>query len=77
MQTRTLRLAAKTLTLLVALFIVDALPPAFAQSSSVEAEWGLFTEILYIGIAVGIVVFGLMFYAIIRYRVKPKKADVQ
>jgi heme/copper-type cytochrome/quinol oxidase subunit 2 len=75
-QTRTLKLAAKILTLLVALFTIDALPSAFAQSSQVEAEWGLFTQILYIGIAVGIVVFGLMFYAIIRYREKPKKAVV-
>jgi len=30
-----------------------------------------------IGIVVGIVVFGLMFYAIIKYREKPQRARVQ
>jgi heme/copper-type cytochrome/quinol oxidase subunit 2 len=29
-----------------------------------------------IGIVVGIVVFGLLFYAIIRYREKPQKPEV-
>jgi len=46
------------------------LPLAYAQSQ-VEREWGLFNQILMIGIAVGIVVFGLLFYAVIRYREKP------
>jgi heme/copper-type cytochrome/quinol oxidase subunit 2 len=48
------------------------LPLAHAQSQ-VEREWGLFNQILIIGIAVGIVVFGLLFYAVIRYREKPEK----
>jgi len=47
-----------------------ALPPAFAQSPEVSAEWALFNQILFIGILVGLVVFGIMFYAIIRYREK-------
>jgi len=49
------------------------LPEASAQSPQVAREWALFNQILMIGIAVGIVVFGLMFYAIIRYREKPEK----
>jgi heme/copper-type cytochrome/quinol oxidase subunit 2 len=49
------------------------LPPAFAQSPEVSAEWALFNQILLIGIGVGIVVFGIMFYAIIRYREKPQR----
>ena len=48
-----------------------ALPNAFAQSPEVSAEWALFNQILFIGIIVGAVVFGIMFYAIIRYREKP------
>jgi heme/copper-type cytochrome/quinol oxidase subunit 2 len=47
-----------------------------AQSSQVEIEWSLFNGILIVGIIVGIVVFGLLFYAIIRYREKPVKAGV-
>ena len=34
-------------------------------------EWALFNQILIIGIIVGLVVFGLLFYAIIRFREKP------
>jgi heme/copper-type cytochrome/quinol oxidase subunit 2 len=49
-------------------------PLAFAQSSQVAAEWALFNQILLIGIVVGIVVFGLLFYAIIRFREKPQIA---
>jgi heme/copper-type cytochrome/quinol oxidase subunit 2 len=49
-------------------------PLAFAQSSQAAAEWALFNQILIIGIIVGIVVFGLMFYAIIRFREKPQNA---
>jgi heme/copper-type cytochrome/quinol oxidase subunit 2 len=48
-------------------------PSVFAQSPEVSAEWALFNQILLIGIAVGIVVFGIMFYAIIRYREKPQR----
>ena len=48
-------------------------PSAAAQSSQAAEEWGLFNQILIIGIAVGIVVFGIMFYAIIRYREKPQQ----
>jgi len=49
------------------------LPPVHAQSPQVAREWALFNQIFMIGIAVGIVVFGLMFYAIIRYREIPKR----
>jgi heme/copper-type cytochrome/quinol oxidase subunit 2 len=48
-------------------------PLAAAQSPEVHAEWALFNQILVIGIAVGVVVFGLLFYAIIRYRDRPQK----
>lgn len=50
-----------------------SLPLAFAQSSQAAIEWALFNQILLIGIVVGIVVFGLLFYAIIRFREKPQK----
>jgi heme/copper-type cytochrome/quinol oxidase subunit 2 len=50
---------------------VYAMPPVLAQSPEASAEWALFNQILFIGIIVGLVVFGLMFYAIIRYREKP------
>jgi heme/copper-type cytochrome/quinol oxidase subunit 2 len=53
---------------------VCALPHALAQSPEVSAEWALFNQILFIGIIVGLVVFGIMFYAIIRYREKPQQA---
>jgi heme/copper-type cytochrome/quinol oxidase subunit 2 len=59
------------------LALADSLPWAAAQSSQVDAEWALFTQILYIGIAVGFVVFGLMFYALIKYREKPLKQGGQ
>ena len=49
------------------------IPAARAQSEQVARQWALFNEILYIGIVVGIVVFGLLFYAIIRYRERPEK----
>lgn len=60
-----------TLAILASLFST-LLPLAYAQSQ-VEREWALFNQILIIGIAVGIVVFGLLFYAVIRYREKPEK----
>ncbi|HUK50597.1 MAG TPA: hypothetical protein VLV18_06130 [Terriglobales bacterium] len=44
-----------------------------AQSPEADREWALFNQILIIGIVVGVVVFGLMFYAIIRYREAPRK----
>ena len=47
------------------------LPLAHAQSQA-DREWALFNQILVIGILVGIVVFGLLFYAVIRYREKPE-----
>jgi len=53
--------------------ICAALASAFAQSPEVSAEWALFNQILFIGIIVGLVVFGIMFYAIIRYREKPNQ----
>jgi heme/copper-type cytochrome/quinol oxidase subunit 2 len=59
---------------LVAVTSLLGLPVTFAQSPEVSAEWALFNQILIIGIATGIVVFGIMFYAIIRYREKPQKA---
>jgi heme/copper-type cytochrome/quinol oxidase subunit 2 len=59
---------------LFAMSIAPLVPSVFAQSSQVEIEWRLFNEILIIGIIVGIVVFGLLFYAIIRYREKPVKS---
>lgn len=62
------------MSLLALLFSV---PSAFAQSFQVEAEWALFNQILIIGIIVGLVVFGLLFYAIIRYREKPHEAGVE
>jgi len=48
------------------------MPFAHAQSPEVSAEWALFNQILLIGIVVGLVVFGIMFYAIVRYREKPQ-----
>ena len=59
----------------VAVFLFAAYAPSyvFAQSPEVSAEWALFNQILFIGILVGIVVFGIMFYAIIRYREKPNQ----
>jgi len=54
-----------------------SIPFAFAQSPEVQAEWALFNQILIIGIIVGLVVFGLLFYAIIRFREKPQKAGAK
>ena len=62
---------------IVAVASLLRLPVTFAQSPEVSAEWALFNQILIIGIATGIVVFGIMFYAIIRYREKPQKADAK
>ena len=58
------------------LLLALAFPSVAAQSSQVEIEWALFNGILIVGIIVGIVVFGLLFYAIIRYREKPVKSGV-
>ena len=54
-------------------FLAALLPFASAQSPQVAREWALFNQILMIGIVVGIVVFGLMFYAIIKYRERPQR----
>lgn len=62
------------IAVMVPFFAACALPHAFAQSPEVAAEWALFNQILFIGIIVGLVVFGIMFYAIIRYREKPSRA---
>ena len=62
---------------IVAFASLLSLPVTFAQSPEVSAEWALFNQILIIGIATGIVVFGIMFYAIIRYREKPQKAGAK
>jgi len=76
-QSCALRFAPK-LSLLVGLCLFFfSLPFAFAQSSQVEMEWALFNEILIIGIIVGVVVFGLLFYAIIRFREKPHEAGAK
>jgi len=66
-----MRVFARLLPLGLSLAILYSTPQAAAQSFQVDAEWALFNQILMIGIAVGIVVFGLLFYAIIRYREKP------
>lgn len=71
------RLAARLSPLAICLLLVGSMPQAAAQSSQVAAEWALFDQILYIGIAVGIVVFGLLFYAIIRFREKPTKPGAE
>ena len=60
-------------SVIVFYFAICAIPHAFAQSPEVSAEWALFNQILFIGIIVGLVVFGIMFYAIIRYREKPNQ----
>ena len=63
------------LTILTVIAVLASLlSPAYAQSPEASAEWALFNQILLIGIAVGIVVFGIMFYAIVRYREKPQRA---
>lgn len=72
-----MRLAARLLLLALSWAILYSTPQAAAQSSQVVAEWALFNQILMIGIAVGIVVFGLMFYAIIRYREKPNRPGAE
>jgi len=74
---RLMRLAARLLPIAFSLAIAYLTPQAAAQSSQVVAEWALFNQILMIGIAVGIVVFGLMFYAIIRYREKPNTSGAE
>ena len=71
-----MRLTARLSTLL-GLIILLSLPFAAAQSSQAAAEWALFNQILLIGIIVGIVVYGLMFYAIIKFREKPEKAGAK
>jgi len=54
---------------------LSAFNTASAQSPQASREWALFNQVLVIGIGVGIVVFALLFYAIIRYREKPVKKD--
>jgi len=60
-------------TIAALILLIYMAPSAFAQSPEVSAEWALFNQILLIGIAVGLVVFGIMFYAIVRYREKPQR----
>jgi len=62
---------------LIGLAILSYLPFVAAQSSQVAAEWALYNQIMIIGIIVGLVVFGLLFYAIIKYREKPQKEAVK
>jgi heme/copper-type cytochrome/quinol oxidase subunit 2 len=69
--------APKLLALVGLIIFFFSVPFAFAQSSQVEMEWALFNQILIIGIIVGLVVFGLMFYAIIRFREKPHEAGAK
>gem|GEM_PF-1982982 len=66
------RLRVSSILATLALVFSTLLPLAYAQSQ-VEREWALFNQILIIGIVVGIVVFGLLFYAVIRYRERPEK----
>ena len=76
MKFRSVRLAFGVAGIVLS-FLVALFPSASAQSPQVEREWALFNQILVIGIVVGIVVFGLLFYAIIRYREKPQKKAAQ
>jgi heme/copper-type cytochrome/quinol oxidase subunit 2 len=69
-QVRIAPITAKLSAMAGLVILLLSLPLAFAQSSQVDAEWALFNQILIIGIIVGIVVFGLLFYAIIRFREK-------
>jgi hypothetical protein len=70
---KSLRDLSWLLAALSALVPLYTAPCVFAQSPEVSAEWALFNQILLIGIAVGIVVFGIMFYAIVRYRERPQR----
>jgi len=72
-----LRGRACSLIAVTTFFLAAGVPCAFAQSPEVSAEWALFNQILFIGIIVGLVVFGLMFYAIIRYRERPEKTGAR
>ena len=76
-QSLSLHFAHKLSALIGLCLFFISIPFAFAQSSQVEMEWALFNQILIIGIIVGLVVFGLMFYAIIRYREKPHQAGTK
>jgi len=58
-------------------FLAASIPLVSAQSPQVAREWALFNQILMIGVVVGVVVFGLLFYAIIKYREKPQRTEVQ
>ena len=73
MQAYVLRFALKLSALAGLAVFFFSISSAFAQSSQVEDEWALFNQILIIGIIVGLVVFGLLFYAIIRFREKPQR----
>ena len=77
MQAYVLRFVPKLSALAGLFMFFFSIPFAFAQSSQVEAEWALFNQILIIGIIVGLVVFGLLFYAIIRFREKPQKTGAK
>ncbi|MGA2972043.1 MAG: hypothetical protein ABSE39_05390 [Candidatus Bathyarchaeia archaeon] len=77
MQAYVLRFAPKLSAFAGLFMFFSSIPFAFAQSSQVEAEWALFNQILIIGIIVGLVVFGLLFYAIIRFREKPQKTGAK
>lgn len=77
MQVHVLRFTRRLLKLVGLYVLFLSLPLVFAQSFQVRAEWALFDQILVIGIIVGLVVFGLLFYAIIRFREKPQKAGAK
>ncbi len=62
---------------LATVLLLLSIPTTFAQSSQASAEWVLFNQIMIIGIIVGIIVFGLLFYAVIRFREKPQKPGAQ
>jgi len=76
MRSQTRSLLGRLIGFCAPLTVLLSLPLVFAQSSQVDIEWELFNQILIIGIAVGIVVFGLLFYAIVRFREKPGTAGV-
>ena len=67
-------MVSSLVSVIVFFFALCDLSFAAAQSPEVSAEWALFNQILFIGIIVGLVVFGIMFYAIIRYRERPNQS---
>jgi heme/copper-type cytochrome/quinol oxidase subunit 2 len=63
--------------LALSIALAESVPRAAAQSSQAAIEWGLFHEILFIGVIVGIVVYGLLFYVVIKFREKKVRAGAK